>query len=222
MKIVPKVTCSVCGDVQLDSVTIYNESLRKQTFEISPILPTCNICGSEVEVLGDTRGVKVLLLNGTCGSGKSSTAKELVRTHGFLALDADCVAQVLKHKLGVQKYNVEVDSPEFLEEIAKEIDILSAVGRKIVVSTVLMPEGLQKYKEIFESRGIDYRYILLKPNYETAVARTQTRTCFGSVTPEEWVKYFYDRLVFDDAYTFDNSSLTVAQSAIAILQKVGF
>ena len=109
-----------------------------------------------------------------------------------------------------------------MEEIGKEIDILAAVGRKIVISTIVEPQDLQEYVNMFESKGMEYSIILLKPAYETAVIRTQTRTCFGSVTPEEWVRYFYDRLEFDDMTALDNSGLTVEESAAAVLQMSGF
>jgi len=209
--------CPICGKIPICSVTIYNANLRKQTFDILPILPTCNICGSEAEITGCTNGVKVLLLNGTCGSGKSSTAEELVKKHGFHAIDGDCVRQIQKHKLG-PGHAWENNSPEMMDEISKEIDILSAMGNKIVISTVVEPQDLHKYRDIFESKGVEYRIVLLKPDYDTAVARTQTRTCHTSITPEYWVKYFYDKLELDDVEMFDNSSLTVEQSAVGILR----
>jgi len=211
----PKGICLICDAISLDNITVYNESLRKQTFSISPILPTCCICNSEVEVSGCTQDVKIILLNGTCGSGKSATAEELVKSHGFLAIDSDCTMQVIKHKLGVKR--VDFDSDEMLEEIGKEIDILSAYGNKIVLSHVVMPADMHKYRSLFESKGMEYRIILLKPDYETAVQRTITRTCHATITPEEWVRYFYDRLVFDDIEVLNNSNLTVEQSAQEIM-----
>ena len=210
-----KIICPLCGLVPLHNVTIYNDGLRKQKSSLSPILPTCNVCVSEVEVKSDTRGVKILLLNGTCGSGKSSTAEELVKSHGFAAIDGDNAMRIVESKLGERRVGFE--SPEFLEEITKEIDILSAVGRKIVISTVVEKE-IQQYKNIFESKGMDYRIILLKPSYEVAVKRTQTRTCFTSVTPEVWVRHFYDALNCEGVDVFDNSDLSVEQSAVEILQ----
>ena len=210
----PSSTCPTCGPVSLENITVYNKALRKQSFAISPVLPTCNTCGAEAEVKGCTQGVRILLLNGTCGSGKSATAEELVANHGFMAIDGDCVMQVVKHKYGIQQ--VAFDSNEMLEEIGQEIDILSAYGRDIVLSHVIMPADIDKYKSLFESKGMDYRIILLRPNYETAVQRTKTRTCHRSITPEEWVRYFYDKLVFDNMEVLDNSDMTVAQAAQAI------
>ena len=183
MKAAPQITCPTCGPVPLHNVTIYNDGLRKQKFSLSPILPTCNVCASQVEVKGDTRDVKILLLNGTCGSGKSSTAEELVKSHGFVAIDGDNVLRVVEHKLGVRR--IDFDSQEVFEEISTQIDIISAIGDKIVLTFVVLPKDLQDYKNLFESKGMNYRIILLKPSYEVAVKRTQTRTCFTSVTPEE-------------------------------------
>ena len=213
----PKGTCPKCGTVPLENITVYNETLRKQTFNISPILPTCNTCNSEVEVKGCAQDVKIILLNGTCGSGKSSTAEELVKSHGFLAIDSDCAMQVIKHKLGVK--HVDFDSNELFEEICKEIDILSAFGSNIVLSHIVMPADIPKYIRLFKGKGMAYRIILLKPSYKTAVERTKIRTCHSSTTPEEWVQYFYDRLIIDDIEVFDNSDLTVEQATLEIDRK---
>ena len=212
------ITCPIDGLIPLHSVTIYNESLRKQTFSISPILPVCNICESEVEIKGNTQGITLILLNGTCGSGKSTTAEELLKSHGFLAIDGDCVLQVVRHKLGLK--HVDFDSNEVFEEICKQIDILSAIGNKIVITHIVMPNDLQKYKNLFLSKGINFRVILLKPRYEIAVERTKTRTCFGSITPEEWVYYFYDKLAFadDEIEVIDNSELSVEQAALTLIK----
>jgi len=205
--------CPTCGKVPLSNITIHNTALRKQTFTLSPILPTCNICNSEVEVKGNTQGIQILLLNGTCGAGKSTTAEKLVKNHDYMAIDGDCVMQVVQHKIGIQPPN---NAPEIVAEIATQVDILSAFTRKIVITAVIEPKDIQKYIDIFQNKGVDYRHVLLKPTYETAVQRTKTRTCHTSITPEEWVRHFYDRLVFEDAEIFDNTGLTVEESALQI------
>ena len=210
------IICPVCGQIPASRVIVYNESLRKQSFDISPILPTCDICKSEVEFMGCTQGGTIILLNGTCGSGKSTIADELVKTHGFLAIDADCAMQVVRHKLGVK--HVDFDSKELFDEISKEIDILSAFGEKIVLAHVVMPDDIPKYKALFESKGMAYRIILLKPSYEVAVERTRTRTCHAGVTPEEWVRYFYTKLTFStDVEIIDSSNITAEQTAWRII-----
>lgn len=73
--------------------------------------------------------------------------------------------------------------------------------------------------ELFESRNIKYKLILLKPEYQTAIERCQIRTCHTGITPEKWIKHFYDILVFDDD-RFDivnNSDMTAQDTAEIIL-----
>ena len=73
--------------------------------------------------------------------------------------------------------------------------------------------------ELFESRNIKYKLILLKPEYQTAIERCQIRTCHTGITPERWIKHFYDILVFDDD-RFDivnNSDMTAQDTAEIIL-----
>jgi len=213
------VACPICGVVPLVDITIYNIALRKQAFSLSPILPTCNICGSEVQVKGSTGGMKVLLLNGTCGAGKSTTAEELVQNYGYHAIDIDCVMQVLLYKLGYRPPN---NAQEMLDEVSMQMDILAAVTREIVISAVIEPVDLQRYIDIFEAGDVDYRIVLLKPSYDVAVYRTQTCICHTSITPEEWVRYFYDRQIFEAMETIDNSDMTVQETTQLILQRFGW
>ena len=42
-----------------------------------PILPTCSHCGEEVETTHRCNGGTIIVLNGTCGSGKSTIAEIL-------------------------------------------------------------------------------------------------------------------------------------------------
>ncbi len=218
--------CPKCGHVHSNNIKIYNERLRKQNFIISPILPTCLSCGSEVTlikqpVLGN--GCKVIMLTGTCGSGKSSTAEILMKIYGFDVIDGDCVMQVVKHKFGVNK--VEYNEPAMYREIEYQIDILLALKKDIVISNVVTLQDLQVYRNIFKQRNICYQVFLLQPRYASAIARTQTRTCHKSITPEEWVKYFYDELSLfqnkynEDVIILDNSDYTVEESADKILKE---
>ncbi|NSW90926.1 MAG: transposase [Firmicutes bacterium] len=44
------IICPVCGEIDKSLVEIYNIKLRKQDFAMSPILPTCKQCTSEIEI----------------------------------------------------------------------------------------------------------------------------------------------------------------------------
>ena len=209
------ITCPNCGELAKSDITIYSESLRKQDFDMSPVLPACIRCGKEVEITHKCSGGNMIVLNGTCGSGKSTIAEILLRK-GFLAIDGDCVIQAAKHK----KRTEQVDFGKIADETASEIDILSMFGDDFVLSTVILPEDLDKYIEIFQSRNLKYRLFLLKPEYQTAVVRCQSRTCHSSVTPEYWIRHFYEKLNFDDrVIVVDNTNLTPEETAAYVLKK---
>jgi gluconate kinase len=217
--------CPHCREIPIEQVIVYNQQLRVQQFELYPILPTCRVCGSEVSFTGRPTGLegqKLLVLSGTCASGKTTTACALRAKYGFDVIDGDCVMNVIRHKTGVHK--VDFNGPAMLAEIALEIDILLALKRDIVLSHVIVPEDIPLYRRIFQSRQLRYKLFVLQPSYQAAVARSQTRTCFNHITPEVWVKHFYDLLstmpsqAAQDVVMFDNTALDVEQSTAAILK----
>jgi len=210
------IICPNCNEISRQDINIYNKNLRKQNFDISPILPTCKHCNAEVKISNRCTKGNIIILNGTCGSGKSTVA-EILATRGFGAIDGDCVIQVVKHKTGQTKMDFREQA--MFDEITCQIDILSMLGDNFVLSHVILPEDMSKFTKIFEERNLNYHFFLLKPSYQTAVARCQTRTCHNSVTPEEWIKYFYDALVFGENVTVeDNTNMTATQTADYILE----
>ena len=217
----PKLICPLCGELEPLAVEPYHDALRKQTFGISPVLPTCKLCRSEIAVYGRCGGGDLILLNGTCGSGKSTVAEALAAHYGFLVIDGDCAMQSAKHRRGGRK--VEFNSAEMLEEIGREIDLLSLYGKKMVLSHIVLPEDVDSYQKIFDERNLRYCFVLLKPEYDAAVQRCQTRTCHNNITPEFWVRHFYDALRFADGQviTIDNTELSAEQTAAAALRSLG-
>jgi len=209
------ITCPNCGKIMKEDMQIYNDNLRKQNINISPVLPICRLCGAEVAVSHTCSAGKIIVINGTCGSGKSTIA-EILQDKGYLAIDGDCVIQSVRHKKGIKQY----EWNELISEIAYEIDILSLFGESIVLSHVVLPEDLEKFIEIFEARNLKYKFILLKPEYQTAVVRCKTRTCHTNITPEMWIKHFYDILEFDNDKIdiVDNTNMTAQETAEVILR----
>lgn len=205
--------CPNCGEINKTDMQIYNENLRSQNILITPILPTCNFCGNEVTISHTCQGGNIIVLNGTCGSGKTSIAEQL-QNDAFLAIDGDCVIQTVRYKKGTKQY----ECSELLAEIAYEIDVLSLFSKNIVLAHIILPDDMKKYKQLFISRNLKYKFVLLKPEYQAAVERCQTRTCHQSITPELWIKHFYDLLVFDDAYyVLNNTNTTIVDCAKNIL-----
>ena len=194
--------------------------MRKQNFDHSPILPTCKKCNSEISILNRCSGGNIVVINGTCGSGKSTIA-ELLSKRNFYVIDGDCVLQVVKHKTNRER--VDFQEKFVFDEIAHEIDILSMFGNNLVLSHILMPEDMDRYIEIFEKRNLKYLFFLLKPNYQTVVERCRTRTCHRTITPEQWIKHFYDALSFGKGVeVIDNTNITASETADYILSKCDF
>lgn len=211
------INCPNCGEIAIaiEEIQIYNENLRRQNFTLSPVLPTCKRCKAEVGITHKCSGGNIIILNGTSGSGKSTVA-EILAGKGYAAIDGDCAIQTVRHKKGTKQYEWD----ELISEIACEIDILSLLGGNVVLSHIVMPEDMDKYIEMFKSRNLKYKFFLLKPEYQTAVNRCQSRTCHTSVTPEYWIKYFYDVLNFDDRVAVvDNTHMTAEETAEFILKE---
>ncbi len=214
-----KISCSVCGQLSKYDIEIYNRKLRKQNFKHSPIVPVCRICKSEVSITSSLTDVQVIIINGTCGSGKSSIAEWMEDRYNYKAIDGDCVMQVVKYKLNSAK--TEYNSDEVLSEIMYEIEILSLYSQNIVLSHIILPEDINRYINLFESKKIRYKFILLKPDFDTALSRCQMRTCHNHITPEYWIRYFYDRLdSSDEMQVIDNTELTIHETVNQILDIV--
>ena len=214
-----KINCPVCGLLSKHDIEIYNRKLRKQNFKLLPIVPSCRICKSEVSITSSLTDVQVIIMNGTCGSGKSSIAEWMEERYNYKAIDGDCVMQVVKYKLNLAKTDYNFD--EVLSEIMNEIEILSLYSQNIVLSHIILPEDINRYINLFENKKIRYKFILLKPDFDTALSRCQTRTCHNHITPEYWVRYFYDRLNFSDEMpVVDNSGLTIQETVNQILDIV--
>lgn len=214
-----KIVCPLCGEINKSDVILYDTELRKQNFELSPIHPTCTFCKSAVKINKKCDGGKIIVLNGTCGSGKSSVAIELMNRHGYYAIDGDCVNQSVKHRIDISdpdfKAKVQFNSDETLAEIAAEIDYISLYSDKIVLSHVILPDDIGRYIKIFAERNLYYHFFLLKPSYEEAIRRCQTRTCHKTITPESYVRYYYDILDFSNhtnVTIIDNTNMTIDET----------
>jgi len=218
----PKIFCPNCGELRSEDISVYNAALRKQNIAVSPVYPTCKRCQALVSVEKSYRGGAVIVLNGTCGSGKSTVAEALTAQYGYFAIDGDCATQALKQKLDPQdpsfRAKVEFNSAEMLDEIAFEIDCLRLLGDKIVLAHIVLPQDIDRFIHIFRARGLAYSFCLLQPSYEVAVARCQTRTCHQTITPESYVRYYDEKLRNAPGFTMiDNSALSLDETVQAVL-----
>ena len=155
----------------------------------------------------------IIVVNGTCGSGKTSIA-ECLQNNGYLAIDGDCAIQSLRCKKKVKQY----EWNELIDEILYEISLLTYFNKNIVLSHVILPKDLGKYMQAFASYGLQYKFVTLRPDYQTAVERCKSRTAHDNITPEKWIRYFYDLLVFDEqmADTIDNTNQSIEETVAEI------
>jgi cytidylate kinase len=195
-----------------------------QNIGVPPILPTCSLCGSEVRFHKGSVPLsgKLIALTGTCASGKTATAEALMQSHGFYAIDGDCVLHIVRGRLGGAK--VGYNTAEVYEEIGNEIDQLLALGKDIVLSHMILQEDLPRCRSLFASKSLQYKIFVLQPDFQSALSRSKTRTCFNNITPEYWVRFFHEELQKmaslkeEDLLIFDNSSLKVDESAQRIIE----
>jgi hypothetical protein len=74
---------------------------------------------------------------------------------------------------------------------------------------------------MLKTKNLKYKFILLKPSFQAALARCQTRTCHKSITPEYWINYFYDLLQYDDEVEIvDNTNMTAEETAEYIIRLI--
>jgi len=207
------ISCVNCGELSSEDVQIYRDDLKKQHVKILPVLPICMRCNAEVEISHTCTSGNIIVLNGTCGSGKTSIA-EYLQDNEYLVIDGDCAVQSLRHKKRVKQY----EWNELINEITNEIKLLTYFNKNIVLSHIVLPEDVEKYMRIFELCRLQYKFILLKPDYQTAVQRCQNRTAHDSVTPEIWVRHFRDLLVFDKrmADVIDNTNQSIEETVAEI------
>lgn len=218
----PMWLCPNCGYVA--NIELHHSGVKqRKRISIRPILPSCAACETEVRLYHSTThrtATRLIVLTGTCASGKSTTAEELVAGHGFYGIDGNCVRDVVRYKYG--RTDFAFNGVEMVQEIAQEIDILLALQKDIVLSHVILPEDLHIYREMFLVRGLCYKIFVLQPQYAAAVSRSKERRGFPSPTPQDWVKHFHDAMCSYrpecDVVIFDNTYLSVEASAEKILQ----
>ena len=210
----PSWRCPHCGPLAPAQVDPYDEDLRRRCFpgfDVAPVAmasaamsarvsgdpidwpaaPACGLCGATLAAPpGPVRspGRRVLVLTGTCGSGKSAVAARLKVRYGYGVIDGDQVIGWIKDRYGPEQ--AAYDGPGVTRVIGCQLDCLLALGRDVVLAHVVLPEHLPRYRALLRHRGVAFRFVVLQPELEVALARTRARTCFGGVTPPEIVVAF--------------------------------
>jgi predicted kinase len=124
---------------------------------------------------------RVLLLTGTCGSGKTTVAARLASRHGWVHVSEDEIWPRLFGKdrgaFGSAEYR---EKRRQVHEVAfAHIREALGAGLDVVVDATVHeapPEALHEYRAWFAAHGIAWTIRVLYPRLEVAVARDAHRT----------------------------------------------
>lgn len=182
--------------------------------------PWCPACGGRVAFCEGDRpapiplssSARVLLLSGTCASGKSAVSYLLSERYGLVQIDGDWVLDMLRRELGRR-----VGFEETHEAMLAMAVGMVALGKSAVIAHIILPEALARYRARLTERGIIHRAVVLMPTMEALLERNRTRDCWPQPTPEYWVRKFVDDLRAGpedvQALFYDNSNETAEQTA---------
>ncbi len=121
---------------------------------------------------------RIILLSGSCGSGKTTTAR-------LLAERSSCGQTVHFHTDDFYQYIRRGYIPPWMEESEKQNDtVIQAAaaaagafckgGYEVYVDGVIGPWFLTSWIQLAET-GVDVRYLILRPSEEETVARASAR-----------------------------------------------
>ncbi|MEK7620472.1 MAG: AAA family ATPase [Patescibacteria group bacterium] len=117
--------------------------------------------------------MKLIIINGPCGIGKSTTAKNLHESMPLSYLvDVDAIGRNISHYREYQE-----ERWELREAVAfATVDAVLSVGRDVIVEKMIFGEDvLNKYQEIGERYGADIVEIILWASKEFVMRRADDR-----------------------------------------------
>ncbi len=166
---------------------------------------------------------RVLLLTGTCGSGKSTVARRLAEHHGWGRVSEDDVWRARFHRnrgaLGSEEHRRRRGLVR--AEVMTGVRRALAAGRDVVVDATVheaTPDSLGDYVALLEPEHVAWSIRVLHPRLEVAVARDAARPDWsaGAVgVAALWRKLTGER--FGREAFLDTSDDTPAQSAARVL-----
>ena len=131
---------------------------------------------------------KVLLLSGTCGSGKTTLSKLVAKRWNW--------ERICEDDIWPELFGKDRGDPRLPDGKRKRAQVHEIVFDKIleyrrhkkniVIDLTVHeapPDAFFEYKEFFEANGIPFEIRILHPRLEVAISRDSRRTCW-SVGPE--------------------------------------
>ncbi|MHB1319899.1 MAG: hypothetical protein ACYCYF_14895 [Anaerolineae bacterium] len=189
--------------------------------------PWCRACGTRVlfsappagvpapAAIRSTRPRLVLLISGSCASGKSTVSRLLAERHGLVQIDGDWVLHLRKAQLGTPVGTLEIDS-----ELRLMAHGVTRMGMGAVIAHVVLPDAMAVYQSHFASYGIPWRPVILLPDRKVLLQRAASRRTWPHPTPAPWIDAFQEALsqapVELRSCLYDNASEGPEQTAEAI------
>ncbi|MHB9032978.1 MAG: AAA family ATPase [Anaerolineae bacterium] len=219
MDLLSSFACPACGPLAQSDLQLYQPELfNAHSLRFGP---WCTRCGARALPLPDPPPPRapLLLVSGSCASGKSTVSYLLAREHGFVQIDGDWVWIRRKGETGRKLDYTEVD-PEMLAAASG----LLAMGRPVVIAQLILPGRLPFFAAYCAAHGITWRMAVLLPRDEVLLERNRTRVCWPKPTPAYYVEKFQaDLRSGPPAFTRwldDNSAETPGETAARLAELV--
>jgi adenylate kinase family enzyme len=158
----------------------------------------------------------MLLISGTCASGKTTVGQILSQQYGFSHVDGDVVKQDLEAKRK-EKVAWNTIHGDIIERSVALFDHSS-----VVITHVVLPKILPQYELACRERDIPLQIVILMPERKEIYKRNATRTCWSRPTPQKFIDEFHDAYLREkeqlEQYFFDSTGQTGEESAKEILK----
>jgi chloramphenicol 3-O-phosphotransferase len=125
--------------------------------------------------------MRVLLLTGTCGSGKSTIARLLGARPGWAHISEDAIWAaeygLSRGAFGSTEYLAK--RSHIQQQVFEQLNGFREVGINVAVDVTLHespPEGFDVYRLFLASRGVTWAVRVLHPSLDVAVARDACRS----------------------------------------------
>ena len=167
---------------------------------------------------------RVLLLTGTCGSGKSTIAALLAEQANWIRISEDLIWH---DRFGKNRGQFLSDEHRLKRRQVHEIvlgQLLQGLhlGRDVVIDATVHespPEAYEEYQRLFEAHAIEWSIRVLHPRLAVAVARDASRSCWsvGGKKVKELREKFNKGLFGAECYV-DNSDETAEETVRRLLR----
>jgi gluconate kinase len=158
----------------------------------------------------------VLLITGTCASGKTTLGELLAQNHLYHHIDGDTFKKKLKKERGLSKLDWNAIHDDLM---LHTLDFIQQAD--VVITHVVLPEKINDYVTFYAERNISFNFVILMPSKKSIYQRNATRTCWSAPTPHKYIDEFYD--AYDSAreknsqYFLDTTNHSPGESLELIL-----